>query len=148
MRSLPVLVCGVLFGFVLSRARVTDYDTIAGMFRLTDLHLFGVMGGAIAVSALGLALLRRAGGRTLTGEPWGLRPKPWQTGAIWGGLLLGAGWGVTGACPGTALAQVGEGKLVALVTVVGVLAGTYLYGWVRSRAATPSESPGIRAAAR
>ncbi|MGH7354355.1 MAG: hypothetical protein ACRELS_07230 [Candidatus Rokuibacteriota bacterium] len=91
------IVFGVLFGFVLSRARVTDYDTIAGMFQLTDLHLFGVIGGAIATSALGLWLLRLGGGRTASGAPWEVRPKRWQSGAVWGGLVLGAGWGLTGA---------------------------------------------------
>jgi hypothetical protein len=88
---------GLLFGFTLSRARVTDYDTITGMFRLVDFHLFGVIGGAIATAALGIVLLRRAGGPTLSGAPWEVRPKPWQIGAVWGGLAHGAGWGLTGA---------------------------------------------------
>lgn len=123
---------GVLFGFVLSRARVTDYDTIASMFRLTDLHLFGVIGAAIPTAALGLWALRRAGNRTLAGGAADIRPKPWNRGAIWGGLLFGAGWALTGACPGTALAQVGEGKLIASFSVIGILLGTYLYGWTRS----------------
>src|SRR3989442_8201147 len=50
---------GTLFGFVLSRGRVSDYDTIAGMFRLTDLHLFGVIGTAISTAGIGLCLIRR-----------------------------------------------------------------------------------------
>jgi len=88
---------GALFGFVLSRGRVTDYDAIAGMFRLTDLHLFGVIGCAIAVSALGLWILRRGGNRTVTGRAVEVRRKPWQRGAIWGGLLFGGGWALSGA---------------------------------------------------
>jgi hypothetical protein len=88
---------GALFGFVLSRGRVTDYNAIAGMFRLTDLHLFGVIGTAIAVSALALWLLRRSGNRTVSGQPVEVRRKPWQTGAIWGGLVFGGGWALSGA---------------------------------------------------
>lgn len=143
-----VLLFGVLFGFVLSRGRVTDYDTIAGMFRLADFHLFGVIGSAIATGAVGFWLLRRLGGRTVTGRPVELPPKPWRVGAIWGGLVLGAGWGLTGACPGTSLVQVGEGKLVALSTVAGILVGTYVYGWVRSRLGSPTVSSPEPAAAR
>ena len=138
MRPPAFILFGAVFGFVLSRARVTDYDTMAQMFRLADFHVLGVIGSAIATAALGLWLLRRAGQRTVTGRPIEMRPKLWHAGAIWGGLVLGAGWGVTGACPGTSLAQVGEGKLVAWFTVAGILAGTYLYGWIRSRAGTPS----------
>ena len=88
---------GALFGFGLSRSRVTDYDAIAGMFRLTDLHLFGVIGAAIAVSALGLWIVRRGGNRTVTGQAVEVRRKPWQSGAIWGGLVFGGGWGLSGA---------------------------------------------------
>ncbi len=134
------LIFGTLFGFVLSRARATDYDTMAAMFRLTDLHLVGVIGLAIATAALGFWLLCRAGSHTLSGRPLEPRKKPWHTGAIWGGLLFGTGWALSGACPGTALAQAGEGKLVALFTVAGILTGTYLYGRVRSRLGTPTPS--------
>ena len=123
---------GALFGFVLSRGRASDYDTIAGMFQLSDLHLFGVIGGAIATAAIGLWLIRRGGNRTITGAPVDLRRKPWQPGAFVGGLVLGAGWALSGACPGTSLVQVGEGKLLAVFTVGGILLGTYLFGCVRS----------------
>ena len=123
---------GTLFGFVLSRGRVSDYDTIAGMFRLTDLHLFGVIGTAIATASIGLWLIRRGGNRTVTGDPVDVRRKAWQPGVFSGGLVLGAGWALTGACPGTSLVQVGEGKLVAVFTVAGILVGTYVFGRLRS----------------
>lgn len=141
------LVFGTLFGFALSRARATDYDTIAAMFRFTDLHLMFVIGLAIGTAALGFWVLRRTGNRTLSGQPVALRDKPWHRGAIWGGLLFGTGWALSGACPGTALAQVGEGKLVALITVAGILAGTYVYGFLRSRIGTAAPSPQVTAAA-
>jgi uncharacterized membrane protein YedE/YeeE len=137
---------GILFGFILSRARVTDYDVIAAMFRLADFHLFGVIGSAIATAALGFWLLRRAGNTTVSGAPLELRRKPWQPGAIWGGLLLGAGWALSGACPGTSLVQIGEGKLVAFITVAGILLGTFLYGWVKSAWSHPPVARGARMA--
>ena len=59
---------GALFGFILSRSGATDYDAIRGMFRLTDLHLFGVIGSAVAVSALGFTLARKRHLRALNGE--------------------------------------------------------------------------------
>lgn len=140
------LVFGTLFGFVLSRARATDYDTIAGMFRLTDLHLMFVIGFAIGTAALGFWLLRRTRNRTLSGQPIALGKKRWHPGVIGGGLLFGAGWALSGACPGTSLAQLGEGKLVALFTVAGILAGTYVYGLVRSKLGTPAPTIRVRPA--
>jgi uncharacterized membrane protein YedE/YeeE len=137
MRGPLFTLFGILFGLVLSRSGVTDYDTIAAMFRLSDFHLFGVIGSAIATAALGFWVLRRAGNRTVAGAPIEVRRKPWQSGAVGGGLVFGAGWALSGACPGTALVQIGEGKLMALVTIAGIIAGTYLYGWARSRLDVP-----------
>ena len=50
-----------------------------------------------------------------------------------GGVLFGAGWALTGACPSIALVQLGEGKLGALVTLVGIFAGNALYAAVHER---------------
>jgi uncharacterized membrane protein YedE/YeeE len=130
---------GLLFGFILSRAGATSYDAIAGMFRLTDLHLFGVIGVAIAVNVIGFRLLARRG-RARGGEALALVRKPWTPGLVTGGLLFGVGWAVSGTCPGTALAQIGEGRLAGLFTFGGILFGAWLQGRVaesrtRTRAA-------------
>ena len=98
---------GALFGFILSRTGATDYDAIAGMFRLTDLHLFGVIGLAVAVSAAGFFGARHRGLRARNGELLLLTRKPMTRGLVAGALLFGVGWGVSGTCPGTSLAQIG-----------------------------------------
>jgi uncharacterized membrane protein YedE/YeeE len=117
---LVFLFFGALFGFLLSRARATDYAAIVDMFRLVDLHLMGVIAVAIATAALGLAVLRQTSGVKLA-------TKPARAGIFLGGLVFGVGWALAGACPGTALAQLGEGKLYALATIGGILAGTWWY---------------------
>jgi len=137
MRLVRFTLFGAFFGFVLSRGRVSDYDTIAGMFRLTDLHLFGVIGAAIGTAAVGLWLIRRGGNRTIAGDAVEVRRKSWQPGVFWGGLVLGAGWALSGACPGTSLVQMGEGKLLALFTVAGIVLGTYAFGRLRSSGDAP-----------
>jgi len=38
------------------------------------------------------------------------------------------GWGLAGACPGTVLAMLGEGKLGAIFIITGILVGVYLHG--------------------
>ena len=141
------LLCGLVFGFLLSRGRATDYDAIAGMFRLKDPHLPLLMMTAIATAALGLWLLRRYQVKSLAGTPVKLDAKPLHRGTVVGGLIFGIGWGITGQCPGTALGQLGEGKTLALVTVAGMLAGTWLYGlceqplgFLQRRPSAPSSS--------
>jgi hypothetical protein len=115
----------MIFGFVLSRVGATDYDAIHGMFMLTDLHLYGVIGTAVAVAALGFAYVRRRTLRGPGGVPLAIVAKPMKPGLIIGGLMFGAGWALTGTCPGTALAQLGEGTLAGGITILGILAGAY-----------------------
>jgi uncharacterized membrane protein YedE/YeeE len=110
----------------LTRVGATSYDAIAGMFLLQDLHLVGVIGIAIATSALGFAFLRRSGARARNGAALALQPKPVQRGLVVGGLLFGVGWALTGTCPGTSLAQIGEGRLAGLFTFAGILLGAWL----------------------
>lgn len=134
MKPVAFLASGALFGFLLSRGRATDYAAILGMFRLTDLHLFGVIGVAVATAAAGLALLRKSGAHALGGGPIKVEKKPYHKAVFAGGVVFGIGWALSGACPGTALAQLGEGKLYALSTIAGIIVGT----WLRQRATASS----------
>ncbi len=115
---------GLAFGFILVRAGATDPDAIAGMFLFTDLHLVGVIGTAIVVAGIGFHLLRR---RAAHDPPLAqaLAPKPYKPGLIAGSL--------TGTCPGTGLAMIGEGRLMGLFTVAGIVAGTSLHHLVAVR---------------
>jgi uncharacterized protein len=127
------LMFGVAFGFVLSRIGATSHDAISGMFMLQDLRLAGVMLVAIAVSALGFLLVRRLRLTSLNGAPIALVAKPFNRWLAGGSVMFGVGWGLSGACPGTALAQVGEGRLSALATVGGILLGSFLVEAVARR---------------
>lgn len=137
--SSRVIAFGMVFGFVLSRVGATDYDAIHGMFMLTDLHLYGVIGTAVAVAALGFAYVRRTRLRGAGGVPLAIVAKPMKPGIIVGGLLFGAGWALTGTCPGTALAQLGEGTMGGGITILGILAGAYARTRLDRARATPLE---------
>lgn len=125
-RFAPLLI-GIAFGYSLQRAGATDYDNIANMFLLEDLHLAGVMGVAMLFIGVSLGWIRRQ--RTGPWARWAaaIQPKPMKPGLVIGALIFGAGWAITGTCPGTGLAQLGEGKLVALATIAGMLVGTFVY---------------------
>ncbi|HUO57694.1 MAG TPA: DUF6691 family protein [bacterium] len=125
--ALPYLVFGTLFGYFLSKARATDYDSIVDMFLCREFQLYGVILTAIAVVALGLFIIRRKGIKTKSGAPLELETMDWEPSRLTGAFLFGAGWALTGTCPGTSLAQIGEGKLVAFFTVAGILAGVWAY---------------------
>jgi uncharacterized membrane protein YedE/YeeE len=131
---------GALFGFLLSRGGATTYDFYAKLFLFQDLQLLWVIAVAVAVGAPLVHLLKRFDVRALVSrEPIEFQYKPMKRGLLSGALLLGVGWGLTAACPGTVLAMLGEGKLGALFTIAGVLLGTWLYGaWQDRRDTAPS----------
>lgn len=121
------LLPGIIFGFLLSKADFSNYDLFMDMFLFKNLKLLWTMFIAIGVAMASMALIKQFSPRSLTGEPIKIQTKPLNRGTVIGGLLFGVGWGVSGACPGTVLAQLGEGKALALFTFLGILSGTYLF---------------------
>lgn len=125
--AFPYILFGLLFGYFLSKSRATDYDSIVAMFRLREFQLYGVLLVAVAVISFGLFLLRRGGNRTVSGRSMEMKPLKWDPNRLAGAFLFGSGWALAGTCPGTSLAQIGEGKLVAFATVIGIATGVWAY---------------------
>lgn len=143
--TLRMLAFGALFGFILARVGATDYAIVSDMFAAKNWHLAGVIGVAIALTAPMLYMLRKRGIAGPSGCRVAIAPKPRQFGNIPGSLLFGTGWAITGTCPGTALAQLGEGRWMALFTIAGIMAGTWLHVLVKRRAETRAPRSSQRA---
>ncbi len=118
------LAMGVVFGFVLEKSRVFEPAVILGQLQLRNflmlkIFLSGVAAGLVVIGALVASGLS------------GLHPKA----AIWtadivGGLILGAGIALAGACPGTTLAQIGAGYRDAWFTLAGGLLGALTFTYL------------------
>ncbi len=132
-RKLFFLAFGFYFGFVLSRVGASNYQVIFRMFTAEDLHLAWVILSAIIVANLGMRYLKVKGNLGRDGRPIEIKKKELGRMSIIGAAIFGIGWGMAGACPGTVLAQIGEGKILALFTLSGMLVGTYLYGYLLAR---------------
>lgn len=115
------LVFGVIFGFLLQKGGVGKFHILIGQLLLEDWTVVKVMGTAIVVGMIGVFAMHRAGMVEL-------HLKPTRLGAnIIGGLIFGAGFGLSAYCPGTNLTALGQGNWDALVVGAGLLAGSYLY---------------------
>lgn len=124
---------GVFFGIVFVKAEVISWFRIQEMFRLDSFHMYGVIGTAVVVGLISLQLIKRFNIKTIQGEPVTIMPKSFSKGNIYGGLLFGFGWAITGACPGPLFAQIGAGYSVVAVTLLSAIAGTWVYGAIRNR---------------
>ena len=131
--ALAYLALGALFGITLVKSEAVSWFRIQEMFRFQAFHMYGIMGSALAVAALSIALIKRFHIKTLGGEPIAIPPKELGRGhRYWiGGAIFGVGWALTGACPGPLFALVGAGVTVLSVAVVSAVAGTWLYGYLR-----------------
>lgn len=128
LEMIKYLIAGILFGIVFVKAEIISWYRIQEMFRLQSFHMYGVIGSAIVVGAISVWLIKKFKIKTLKGESIKLEDKPFHKGQIYGGLIFGMGWAITGACPGPLFAQIGSGFTVVLVTLLSAILGTWVYG--------------------
>ena len=131
--NLKYTVVGILFGIVFVKSEIISWFRIQEMFRLQSFHMFGVIGTAVVVGAVSVFLIKKFNVKTIHGEPIKIADKSFNKGQIYGGLLFGFGWALTGACPGPLFAHIGAGFYAVLVVILSAIAGTWTYGYFREK---------------
>jgi uncharacterized membrane protein YedE/YeeE len=124
---------GAAFGAALVLSGLADPDKIVGGLRLRDLHVLRVIAVFVLVGMLGTWLLSLGGWAHYDVKSTML------VSVVLGGVILGIGFGISGYCPGTGLAAAASGRVDALVTVLGMLAGAFAYILIHPSVAAPLE---------
>ncbi len=130
---LKYLAAGIFFGIILVKSEVISWFRIQEMFRLQSFHMYGVIGSAVAVGIISVAIIKKFKIKTIYGDPVVFYSRPFSKGQIVGGLLFGFGWALTGACPGPLFAQIGAGTTVVIITLLSAIGGVWVYGWIREK---------------
>ncbi len=131
--NLKYLIVGLAFGIVFVKAEIISWFRIQEMFRLQSFHMYGVIGSAIVVGIISVWLIKKFNIKTISGEAITFGKKTFNKGQIYGGLIFGFGWAITGACPGPLYAQLGTGATVIAITILSAVAGTWVYGYFREK---------------
>jgi uncharacterized membrane protein YedE/YeeE len=131
--NIKYIIVGIAFGIVFVKAEIISWFRIQEMFRLQSFHMYGVIGSAVVVGVISVWLIRKFNIKTIYGEEIILQTKEFNKGQIYGGLLFGLGWAITGACPGPLFAQIGTGATVIIVTLISAIFGTWIYGKYRDK---------------
>ncbi len=118
---------GIAFGFVLERAGFGRADKLAAQFYLRDMRVFKVMFTAIVTAMLGLVIASGLGLTSLRDISESIASLTWIWPMAIGGFVLGAGFIISGYCPGTSIVAMGSGNVDGLFTVIGVISGTFVY---------------------
>jgi uncharacterized membrane protein YedE/YeeE len=127
-RTLAVLAAGSLFGFGLALSTMIRPEVVIDFLLFRDLGLLLVLGGAVLVALLCYQLAPRLLRRPLLGGVFERRVAVLDRRTILGAAIFGVGWGLSGVCPGPAIAGLGAGNWPLLVALVGIFGGAYLQG--------------------
>jgi uncharacterized protein len=119
------LALGMVTGFTVAWARLTDPNTFRRMLSLDSPRVYLLMGAAVGVAFVGARLVR--GRRALlTGERIDWRPSRPTRSHVIGSAVFGLGWGISDACPGPTAAQLGGGRVLAVFVAAGIVAGVWV----------------------
>jgi uncharacterized protein len=133
MENIKYLFVGIAFGIVFVKAEIVSWFRIQEMFYLDSFFMFGVIGTAVLVGLISVFLIKRFGVKTIGLAPITFEDKVFHQGQIYGGLIFGIGWAITGACPGPLFAQIGSGFLAIIITFLSALLGTWTYGYFQNK---------------
>ena len=131
--NLKYTLVGIIFGIVFVKAEIVSWFRIQEMFQLTSFHMYGVIGTAVVVGMISVAIIKKIKAKTIYGEVITLDNKTFNKGQIYGGLIFGLGWAITGACPGPLYVQIGAGFGVIFITLLSAIMGTWVYGYFREK---------------
>jgi uncharacterized membrane protein YedE/YeeE len=131
--NIKYFAAGILFGILLIKSEVVSWFRIQEMFRFQSFHMYGVIGTAVTTGMISVWLIKKFKVKTIDGRLIRFYEKPFHKGNIYGGLIFGFGWALTGACPGPLFALIGSGAVVVTVALLSAIAGTWVYGSFQHR---------------
>lgn len=137
--ALSTFVAGVLFGFGLSYSGMTQPEVVLSFLHLYDVGLMVVLGCAMVVVALAFAIAPRVMKHPIFNAYFGTHPSTWNRNTWVGAAIFGVGWGLSGVCPGPAIANLGSGNLDLVWAFVGIVLGALVQGLLAPPADTVNQ---------
>lgn len=125
---LVVVASGALFGFGLALSGMTQPEVVLSFLRWRDWGLMLVMGGAFMVALAAYQIVPRLRGTPLLAGAFEAHTAQMSRDTFIGSALFGVGWGLSGVCPGPAIAGLGTGNMQMLWVLAGLAAGAWLQG--------------------
>ena len=134
MKSIIYLIIGTFFGIVMYKSEAASWFRIYEMFNFQSIHMYGLMGSALAVGIVIVQYIKRKKVKDIHGNPIVIADKDKSIARyLIGGVLFGLGWVLAGACPGPMFVLTGAGYFPILVVILGAVLGTWIYGLVKNR---------------
>ncbi|WP_374391825.1 DUF6691 family protein [Sphingopyxis sp.] len=134
IRLLTALAAGALFGAGLALSGMADPQRVRAfldVFGAWDPTLAFVMGGALVPMTLAWAVQRRAA-RPVFADSFDLpATRGIDAPLVVGAMLFGIGWGLSGLCPGPAIAGLAIAPASAFAAVIAIVGGMLVHRLTR-----------------
>ena len=134
MKFIKFLLLGIFFGIVMAKSEAISWFRIQEMFRFQAFHMYGIIGTAVTLGVIGVALIKKFKIRDFHGNPILFHPKEKSiVRYLVGGTIFGLGWALSGACPGPMVVNIGYGFFAMAIVFLFALIGTFLYGYFKEK---------------
>lgn len=134
MKNIVYLLIGTFFGIVMYKSEAASWFRIYEMFQFQSIHMYGLMGSALAVGIIIVQYIKRNKVKDVNGNPIVIADKDKSIPRyLIGGILFGLGWALAGACPGPMFVMTGAGYFPILVVILGAVLGTWFYGLIKNK---------------
>ena len=119
---------GLLFGFGLAFGGMSKPEIVLSFLQLKDLGLIILLGCSAFVTAITINLIPKVLKKPLLGGEFKKRKRTLSKRTLIGAAIFGIGWGLSGQCPGSAMASIGVGNVPILLGVATMFIGAYIMG--------------------
>jgi uncharacterized membrane protein YedE/YeeE len=127
-RDIVVYVGGAAFGFGLAYSGMSKPEVVLSFLRLRDFGLMLLMGSAVVVTFAAITAAPRIRAKPPLGDEYKPRRHAWSRNVLAGAAVFGVGWGISGLCPGSAVASLGVGNLPVALGILAMFLGAYVQG--------------------
>ena len=134
MKYFKFILLGIFFGVVGTKAEFVSWFRIHEMFHFESFHMYGIIGSAVILGVIIVAIIKKTKLKSLEGEEIAMNDKMRSFPRYFiGGTIFGLGWAITGACPGPIYILIGNGYLIFILVWLSAVLGTFVYGLVRDK---------------
>lgn len=134
LNLLLTILLGAGFGFILIESQAISWYRIQEMFYFQSFHMYGLLSSAVLTGALSIFVIKKLKIKNINKKTIVLKEKPltWKAN-LFGGILFGFGWGLTGACSAPLFILIGVTWKLGLILFLGALIGTFFYALLKNK---------------